>query len=306
MDTNMPASSSNPVPNRILPHKHTLALAGHRLHFKSAGEGYPLVLIHTPHRYAKSLLNALPADVNYKVITLDIPGFYSKVHGQAITRFGEFIDVLRGFQDAMGYERMDVAGKCLGALVALKYAADNPHRVGRVIAVAPPLALYSTRRGTAMRGLYAVINISKLTRKLARFFNDHPLYLYVTQRLGGYGNYAKMISDEVVRSTEGYDERVLFGVIHSALQINMRRLLSSVLTDTLIVFGEGDPMVGELRAREAIRIMPNARYACIRDAKHAVLERRAEQVNKVVAPFLLSTSGYDLQAGTVSPWLKQS
>jgi pimeloyl-ACP methyl ester carboxylesterase len=299
MDTNMPAFSNNPVPNKISPHKHTLAVAGHELHFKSAGEGYPLVLIHTPHRYAKSLLNALPADANYKVITLDIPGFYGKVRGRAITHFDEFIGVLRGFQDAMGYERMDIVGKCLGALVALKYAADHPHRVGKVIAVAPPFALYSTKRGTAMRGLYAVINISRLTRKLAKFFNDHPLYTFVTQRLGGYGNYAKMISDEVVRSAEGYDERVLFGVIHSALQLNMRQLLSSVLTDTLIVFGQDDPTVGASRAEEAIRIMSDARYVCIHDAKHAVLERQAEQVNQVVAPFLLSTSGHELRAGTV-------
>jgi 2-hydroxy-6-oxonona-2,4-dienedioate hydrolase len=293
------------LPNKISPHEHTLAVGGHELNFKSAGEGYPLVLMHTPHRYAKSLLGALPADVNYKVITLDIPGFYSKVHGQAITRFDEFIGVLRGFQDTMGYERMDVVGKCLGALVALKYAAEYPHRVGKVIAVAPPLGLYSTKRGTAMRGLYAVINLSRLTRRLAKLFNDHPLYLHVTQRLGGYGNYAKMISDEVVRSVDGYDERVLFGVIHSALQINMRQLLSSVQTDTLLVFGEDDPMVGEVRAREAIGIMPNGRYVCIRDAKHAVLECQAEQVNKVVAPFLLSASRQDLWAGTMPTSLKQ-
>ena len=299
MDTNMPALSSNPVPNKISPHEHTLALAGHELHFTSAGEGYPLVLIHTPHRYAKSLLNALPADVNYKVITLDIPGFYSRVRGQAITHLDEFIGVLHGFQDAMGYERMDVVGKCLGALVALKYAADHPSRVGKVIAVAPPFALFSTKRGTAARGLYAVINVSRLTRKLARFFNDHPLYTSITQRLGGYGSAAKMISNEVVRSAEGYDERVLFGVIHSASQLNMRQLLGSVVTDTLIVFGQGDPTVGTSRAQEAIRIMPNARYVCIQDAKHAVLEHQAEQVNQVVVPFLLNTSGHDLQAGTV-------
>jgi 2-succinyl-6-hydroxy-2,4-cyclohexadiene-1-carboxylate synthase len=271
------------------PRQHTLALAGHELRFKSAGEGYPLLLIHTPHRYAKSLLNALPACVNYQLITLDIPGFYGKVRGQAITRFDQFIDVLREFQDAMGYERMDVAGKCLGALVALQYAAAHPQRVGRVIAVSPPLALYSTKRGTAMRGLYGVINVSRWTRKLAKYFNDHPLYLHVTQRLGGYGNYAKLISDEVVRSAEGYDERVLFGVIHSALQINMRQLLSSVSTETLIIFGEGDPMVDAPRADEAIRIMPNARYVCIPGARHAVLERQPEEVNEVVAPFLLST-----------------
>ncbi len=142
-----------------------------------------------------------------------------------------------------------------------------------------------------MRGMYAVINLSRLTRKLAKFFNDHPLYLHVTQRLGGYGNYAKMISDEVVRSADGYDERVLFGVVHSALHLNMRQLLGNVQTETLIVFGEGDPMVDEVRVREAISMMPNARYVCIPDGKHAVLECQAEQVNKVVAPFLLSASG---------------
>jgi pimeloyl-ACP methyl ester carboxylesterase len=299
MNTNMPASLSNPEPNRIAPHKHTMALAGHEVHFKSAGEGHPLVLMHTPHRYAKSLLKALPADANYEVITLDIPGFYSKVRGQPITRFEQFIHVLLAFQDARGYERMDVAGKCLGALVALKYAAEHPQRVGKVVAVSPPLGLYSSKRGTAMRGLYGVINISKVTRKLARFFNDHPLYLHLTQRLGGYGNYAKMISDEVVRSAEGYDERVLFGVIHSALQLNVRELLSSVQSDTLIVFGEDDPMVGAVRAQEAIGLMPNARSVCIRDARHAVLECQADQVNRVVAPFLLGTSGPGLWAATV-------
>jgi len=298
MDTNMPALSSSPVQKMMAPHEHTLALGGHQLHFKVSGEGYPLLLIHTPHRYAKSLLSAMPADGRYQVITLDIPGFYSKVRGKPITRLDDFIGILGRFQEAMGYERMDVLGKCLGALVALKYAAEFPHRVGRVVAVAPPLALYHTKRGTASRGMYAVINFSRWTRKLARFFNDHPLYAYVTQRIGGYGNYARMVSNEIVRSAEGYDERVLFGVIHSALQINLRQLLSSVQTDTLMVFGEDDLTVGVSRAQEAMRIMPRARYACIRDAKHAVLARQAEQVNEVVTPFLLGTSGCDLQAGT--------
>ena len=123
--------------------------------------------------------------------------------------------------------------------------------------------------------------------------------MYVTQRLGGYGNYAKMVSDEIVRSAEGYDERVLFGVIHSALQINMRQLLHSVQIDTLIVFGEGDPTVGTSRAEEAIRIMANARYVRVPDVKHAVLERQAEQVNRAVVPFLLRRSGCELQAGAV-------
>jgi len=295
----MPALSGNRVPNKIAPQTHTMAVGGYELHFKSAGEGDPILLIHTPHRYAKSLLNALPADHHHQVITLDIPGFYSKVHGQAITHFDEFIGVLREFQDAMGFERMDVVGKCLGALVALKYAADHPHRVGRVVAVAPPFALYRSKRGTATRGFFAVINVTRWTRKLAKSFNDHPLYMYVTQRLGGYGNYAKMVSDEIVRSAEGYDERVLFGVIHSALQINMRQLLHSVQIDTLIVFGEGDPTVGTSRAEEAIRLMANARYVRVPDVKHAVLERQAEQVNRAVVPFLLRRSGCELQAGAV-------
>jgi len=288
MDTNLLIQSNDTIRRKISPESHTLAVAGRELHFKSAGEGYPLLLVHTPHRYAKSLLSALAPAANYKVITLDIPGFYSKVRGQAITHVDQFLNIMAGFQDAMGYERMDIIGKCLGALVAFKYAARYPHRVGRVIAVAPPFAAYSTKRGTATRGLYALINISRLTRKLAKFTNNNRLYTYLTQRIGGYGNYARLVTDELVRTPEGYDERVLFGVIDSVLRINLKQLLSTVLAETLIIFGEHDSTVGESRAREAIRIMPNARYVCIQDAKHAVLERQAEHVNRVIASFLLS------------------
>ena len=296
----MPKFPGHPAPSKLAPRQHSLLLGDHELDFKSSGEGDPLLLMHTPHRYAKSLRTAFPADVSRKVITLDVPGFYTKVRGQPITSFDEFIGVLGQFQEAMGYERMDIMGKCLGALVALKYAAEFPDRVGRVVAVAPPLSLFSSKRGTATRGVFAVINFSRWTRRLARFFNDNSLYLFLTQRLGGYGNYAKMVTGEIVRGKNGYDDRVLFGVVHSALQMNMREVLRSVQTETLIVFGEDDLTVGESRAQDAIRIMPNARYVCIRDAKHAVLARQTEQVNRVVAPFLLSPNGGDREAGTVA------
>jgi len=290
VDTDICRPCNDIVSRQVSVEEHMLSIAGQELHFKSAGKGSPLLLVHTPHRYAKSLLNFLPASASYKVITLDIPGFYNKVTGQAITHVDQFLSIIDALQDSMGYEKVDIMGKCVGALVALKYAADYPHRVGKIIPVAPPLAAYSTRRGTAASGLYAVINVSRLTRKLAKFVNNNALYTHVTRLLGGYGNYTRMIAGELERSSEGYDERVFFGVIHSLLQINIKQLLSSVLTETLIIFGEHDPTVGEARVREAIRIMPNARYACIQGVKHALLERQAEQVNQVVAPFLLGAT----------------
>ena len=109
----------------------------HRIHYWTAGEGPPLVLVHgvassaadwTPlfhklkqsHRiYAPDLLgygdSDAPRDSDYSVATQT--------------------DIVRGFLDAMHLQQPDVAGVSMGGWIALKLAAEHPDRVRRLVLI---------------------------------------------------------------------------------------------------------------------------------------------------------------------------
>jgi 2-hydroxy-6-oxonona-2,4-dienedioate hydrolase len=105
-----------------------------RLRVQEVGSGEPVIFVHGglyPGAVAASLFRELPG---YRCIAVDRPGcglssaidWRRRDYGRVAT------DVMGGLVDALGLERTHVMGHSIGAVWALRLAAEHASRVGRI------------------------------------------------------------------------------------------------------------------------------------------------------------------------------
>ncbi len=114
-----------------------LNIDGVRIHYRDEGEGDPIVLIHA------NWGSLVDWDEWVEVLepTRRVVRFDMTSHGLTGTDpTGDYTLertgwLLEAFVDELGLESFDLAGTSLGATVALRFAADNPDRVERLMLV---------------------------------------------------------------------------------------------------------------------------------------------------------------------------
>lgn len=112
---------------------------GVRLHYRDEGEGPVVVLLHANYSSLfmwEPWVSALKD--GYRVIRVDLPA-----HGltgpeprgnYTLERIQYLIEA---FIDSRGLERFTLAGTSIGGTVAMRYAADHPDRVERLVLISP-------------------------------------------------------------------------------------------------------------------------------------------------------------------------
>lgn len=110
-----------------------------KLHYLEAGEGEPLILVHTIGQSLYTWRNLFNRLSNYyRVIAVDLPG-----HGYSSRpeTFGytveEYAFALGAFMDEMGIESAHFVAFSLGCAYVLRFVSDAPERVGRVVLLSP-------------------------------------------------------------------------------------------------------------------------------------------------------------------------
>jgi pimeloyl-ACP methyl ester carboxylesterase len=117
-----------------------VAVHGHgRQHYKEAGSGEPLILIHTngasAWQYAEIFPLLLP---RMRVIAWDMPG-----HGDSdgIARHysvEDYADALNGFMEALGLRDAHISGCSIGGSICVAFASRYPHRTRSTVIVETP------------------------------------------------------------------------------------------------------------------------------------------------------------------------
>lgn len=128
------------------------------LRYLKAGNGAPLVLLHTVRTQAEHFRHLIPLVADrYTVYALDLPGMgYSEiVPGASYDETAMRTGVGRLLTELDLYD-VTLVGESMGAVLALTTAADLPERVRRVVAV----NTYDFRGGIARSSLLARVVIS--------------------------------------------------------------------------------------------------------------------------------------------------
>ena len=110
-----------------------------QVHYRSVGEGTPLLLLHQSSWFLAQFANVQPLFAEHGIhsIAVDRPGYgFSDRPGEALSAEG-FADNLPYFLDAMGLERVAVAGHHTGTSEGAALAHRYPDRVSCMIMHGP-------------------------------------------------------------------------------------------------------------------------------------------------------------------------
>lgn len=120
------------------PELKTVKLAnGETIGYRVSGEGAkPIVLVHgnlVSSKYWERLMPIFP--VEYKVYAVDLRGVGLSSYNNPVQTIDDFADDLRQFIDAMGLDRIILAGWSMGGGVSQLFAAKYPAMVEKLVLV---------------------------------------------------------------------------------------------------------------------------------------------------------------------------
>jgi 2-succinyl-6-hydroxy-2,4-cyclohexadiene-1-carboxylate synthase len=257
-----------------------------RLHVVSSGEGPPLLLLHgftgslSTWDYFRSRL-----DSSFRVIAADLPG-----HGQSsIPENPERYSLdrlstdLAKVLDGLEIESAAVFGYSMGGRAALRFALNEPTRLGALIleSTTPGIDEASRAQRAAADGLLAdMIERDGVAAFVARW---ERLPLWNTQaRMPDAGRQA-LHNQRIANDPRGLANS-LRGA-GSAADPAVTTRLGEIQTPTLILTGELDTKYIEI-GRMLQSGIPNAEMQIIPDAGHAIHLERSDAVIDAVQGFL--------------------
>ena len=247
-----------------------------RIHYIEEGNGEPLILIHSIGQSFYTWRNMFSRlSLNYRVIAVDLLGHgYSSRPENFNYTVEEQAMALGLFMDAIGVQSTHIMAFSMGSAYALRFALDNPDRVGKMMLIAPgglspempmPIKLLdSSLFGGIASMLYGVRTVEKVLSEC---------YFDLAQMMGPemVGEYYKTISDRESRwalraSFHNFDDE---GVITR---------LRSLEAPVLMLQGSEDKWRRGDGSELYHTAMPYAGFATMRNAGHLLHEEKAEKV----------------------------
>ena len=115
-----------------------LTLPGRQVHYRRAGSGPPVVLLHQSPKSSEELIPLIEMlSADFTVLAPDTPGYGLSdpiVSPDDDVEIDVFADAVAEFFDGMGLERAGLYGLHTGAAIATRFAARYPGRVMALIA----------------------------------------------------------------------------------------------------------------------------------------------------------------------------
>ncbi len=105
-----------------------------QLHYREAGEGPPLVLLHKTPSSSIQYERALPLFAErFRTIALDTPGFGNSDALPRQPLMADYGEAVVQFLDALGLQTVDLLGHHTGASIAIEAASSHRTRLNRLV-----------------------------------------------------------------------------------------------------------------------------------------------------------------------------
>ncbi|QHN05431.1 alpha/beta fold hydrolase [Granulicella sp. WH15] len=263
---------------------------GMRVHYRRAGSGPALLLVHGLVGSAGNWnqnIDFLSKSATVYAVDLFNMGESERVPGLDAS-LEATADRLADCMDALGLADADVAGHSHGGAIVMMLAARHPERVRRLVLFAPAnpfcdlgkqlISFYRTPVG----GWFAR-RIPSLPRKLhatalSRMYGDPNRV--AEGALEGYTNWldATMV-EHVLRIVRGWGEDMS----------SLLRVLDAVaVIPTLLIWGDRDRAVGLASAQRLRELLPEARLMVLPGVGHLPFAEQPEICNPAVRDWLRS------------------
>ena len=259
---------------------------GVRLHYREEGSGPPVVLLHA--NYASLFMWepwATALKDRYRVIRVDLPahgltgpepsGDYSLQRIQSL--FEQFVD-------ARGLERFVVVGTSIGGTVAMRYAADHPERIERLVMISPG-SLESR-----VRGRTTPANVPKIADLLA-WVTPRAFTAYLLRN--DYGDPAR-VTDAVIDEwhlmwmREG-NRQAMIDLLRQYVSGGVEAKIRSIRVPVLLMWGERNkrvPLSLAYETRALLENSPAVQLEVLPGIGHMLVQEAPQQSAAVIRRYL--------------------
>ena len=259
----------------------TASVNGVSLYYESQGEGLPLVFAHGGGGDLFQWTFQVPHfSGRYRIITFDNRGHGRSETPDAGYSIAIFSEDILGLLDALSLERIVLVGLTMGAMTALRFALDHPHRLlGMVLVGASEGGREPMRERFEMS---AQIAESHGMEMLAEGFCSVVFSPWFQEERHGF------VADCKKRMQAASPQGYARSIRALANRPPLRDRLGEIRTKTLVVVGEDD--VTEFPLEDAslyAQGIPDARLVKIEKAGHLACIEQPEAFNALLDEFLL-------------------
>ena len=276
------------------PDSHFVALNGLQVHYKTAGQGAPVLVL--LHGFAASVFSwrevmEPPSEIG-TVIAFDRPAFGltqrplpGEWKGESPYGAENQVELTVGLLDELGIEQAILVGNPAGGATAMLTALAYPQRVSALVLVDP--AVY------AHRNLLGIVRFVANTPQMQRV---GPL---VARRIRGWGiDFARSAwhnpSQITTEVWEGYLkplqadnwDRGLWEMLRASRSNNLPQQLAEIRMPCLVITGDDDRIVPTEQSVRLADELPDAELVVIPNCGHIPHEECPELFLQAVADFL--------------------
>ena len=160
-----------------------VGVKGGTLHYRKAGEGSPVVLLHGlfAQKEQWDAVLCLLAAAGHTAIAPDLPG-YGQSTGFPLTdyKLENQVVLLNQWVSALGISRFDLAGNSMGGTIAALYAQAHPRQIRSLAFIGAPMGIIGWGNGVRealFEGInpFIPIDVSQLDREMSLLFVTPPV-----------------------------------------------------------------------------------------------------------------------------------
>jgi pimeloyl-ACP methyl ester carboxylesterase len=260
----------------LMPRQEELVLHGHRVSYRVAGDGEPVVLlIHGIVGCAEQWDQVVPLLAeHYTVIAPDLLGHGQSAKPRGDYSLGAYAASVRDLLVALGHRRATVVGHSLGGGVAMQFAYEYPPFAERLVLVSSGglgQEVHPMLRAATLPGSELVLPLIAHQRlhSIASAVGHSLAWLGLragpdlAEMARGYGS----LADAGARQAFIHTLRAVLDITGQRVSATDRLYLGELLP-SLIIWGSRDPLIPVKHASIAHKGLPNSRLEVFDDAGH--------------------------------------
>jgi pimeloyl-ACP methyl ester carboxylesterase len=280
-----------------------IVVYGHRVCFRTAGEGPVVVLVHGITGSSAQWGSVMPLLAErFTVVAPDMLGHGESAKPRGDYSLGAYATGIRDLLIALDHPKATIVGHSLGGGVAMQFAYQFPERSERLVLVSSGglgAEVHLLLRAAALPGAELVLpllsarRVRALTAAIAGLLDKihiHPGH-DLAELAAGIGT----LADSEARQAFLHTLRAVIDPSGQRVSATDRLHLAEAMP-SLIMWGDRDPIIPLEHALSAHKAMPGSRLELLEGAGHFPQLDDPIRVSRLLTDFIESTPPADVQA----------
>jgi pimeloyl-ACP methyl ester carboxylesterase len=280
-----------------------ITVYGHRVCFRTAGEGPVVVLVHGITGSSAQWAPVIPLLAErFTVIAPDLLGHGESAKPRGDYSLGAYATGIRDLLIALDHPKATVVGHSLGGGVAMQFAYQFPERSDRLVLVSSGglgAEVHLLLRAAALPGAELVLPLlsARRVRAVVSALGEvlDRLHLHpghdLAELAGGIGT----LADSEARQAFLHTLRAVIDPSGQRVSATDRLHLAEAMP-SMVVWGERDPIIPVAHALSAHKAMPGSRLELLPDAGHFPQLDDTYRMSRLLIDFIESTQPAEVQA----------